>query len=688
MLFSGILAVYLGNQNVIHVSDSQWTTYVGLSLLHEGNPNLNEYEEILARKDFFGVARVDGQYLYKFPIGSAFVAAPVLWAIDLVLPIDLFSYFQENQNRFTSQIELFIASLVTAVTAVFLYLIARYYLPKRNAFFFTLVFAFCTTAWSTASRGLWQHGPSMLMLTITLYLTIRAQEKPSLIQFTGFFLAFSYVIRPTNSIPVLFWSLYIFFRYRRYFLPYLMWATIVAVPFLLYNWNTYHGLLPPYYLPQRLGSDSHFAEALLGNLVSPGRGLFIYSPFFVLIGFVLIKRTIHRKITSLEWLLLCIILLHWIMISSFGHWWGGYSYGPRFFTDMLPFLMFLLIPLFRGWGTDYAPVLQGMLLVLIAFGFFVHARGALVFAAGIEWSWDTGSVANVDADPSRLWDWSDPAFLRGFVPGRLERVSEVPVILQAQSAQQEIVFTVDVHNPGHHAISLQFETPERIYLNEDLWAAENGRIQQLPAFTEAQLPFAANLAGLPDGLHSLGGIRLLPIAEDETVAEDKAIILPVSVVIGENTAVSQIAVVPPDILINGTAPTAASNQLYAVYGPGWFDRETLDVYAWRWASSPATIFVYAPVKMDVLLQATAVSLFTPDDSGATTFTITFNDNAPVNTPVTLNHPFAATGQLNEGWNRILIVSEAGSFRPSDRDPANSDMRQLGFAVDNIQLLTR
>ena len=135
LLFSGILAVYLGNQNVIHVSDSQWTTYVGLSLLHESNPNLNEYEEILARKDFFGVARVDGQYLYKFPIGSAFVAAPVLWAIDLVLPIDLFSYFQENQNRFTSQIELFIASLVTAVTAVFLYLIARYYLPKRNAFF-------------------------------------------------------------------------------------------------------------------------------------------------------------------------------------------------------------------------------------------------------------------------------------------------------------------------------------------------------------------------------------------------------------------------------------------------------------------------------------------------------------------------------------------------------------------------
>lgn len=683
VLFLGILAVYLSSRDVIHISDSQWSTYAGLSLLHEGNLNLNEYESVLARKDFYGVQQIGEQYLYSFPIGSSLVAVPILWLYDLFSPVDLFSYFQANQDNFTNEVELTVASIVTAVTAVIIYLIGRCYLSRSHALFFTLVFAFCTATWSTTSRGLWQHGPSMLMLAITLYLTIRAQDKPALIQFTGFFLAFSFVIRPTNSIPVFCWSIYVFIRYRKYFLPYLLWAAVVAVPFLLYNWNTYHTLLAPYYLPQRLGSNSHFAEALAGNLLSPARGLLIYSPFFVLLGFVLVPRIIKRKMSDLEWLLLTIILLHWMMSSSFAHWWGGHSYGPRFFADMLPFLMFLLLPLFRGWGTDYSPVLHGALLILVALGLFVNARGALVYAAGIEWNWEQGSTANVDADPSRLWDWSDPPFLRGLVPGRLELLLEAPIMLRPAPEQVEIAFSVAVQNPGHSTVNWKVETPERIHLNQQGTNPD----QQLLPFSVTQLPFVANVAGLPAGLHSLGAIHIAPIAEGDAEQRNEVLVLPVSVMVGAETAVSQNPTLPSDILVNGAPPTAAENQLYALFGSGWFDRESLDNYAWRWASSPATVLVYAPVNMDILLQATAVSLFTPDNSQTTTFTIIFNDQPPADIPATLNHPFTVSGQLHQGWNRILIESQAGSFRPAEYDPENSDMRPLSFAVDNIQLLT-
>jgi hypothetical protein len=55
-------------------------------------------------------------------------------------------------------------------------------------------------------------------------------------------------------------------------------------------------VLPPYYLPGTavtVGDNSTFGEALLGNLISPARGLFVFSPvlIFAIGGFWLAMRT-------------------------------------------------------------------------------------------------------------------------------------------------------------------------------------------------------------------------------------------------------------------------------------------------------------------------------------------------------------------------------------------------------------
>jgi hypothetical protein len=47
---------------------------------------------------------------------------------------------------------------------------------RRWAFAVAMVFAFGTAAWSTASRGLWQHGPSMLCLAVAAYLAMRSRR--------------------------------------------------------------------------------------------------------------------------------------------------------------------------------------------------------------------------------------------------------------------------------------------------------------------------------------------------------------------------------------------------------------------------------------------------------------------------------------------------------------------------------
>jgi hypothetical protein len=192
-------------------------------------------------------------------------------------------------------------------------------------------------------------------------------------------------------------------------------AAIVAVPFLILNWTTYHALLPPYYLPGRLGTNSAFLEAMAANLVSPARGLFIYSPVFLASVAGVLLKVRDKELGKLDVPLLAILFLHWAAISSFEHWWGGHSFGPRFFCDMVPYLTYLtggaIARLLRSVGR--ARVVYAICFaLLVEASVFTHGRGALSRAT---YAWNRKPVS-VDRYPSRIWDWRDAQFMRGLLP--------------------------------------------------------------------------------------------------------------------------------------------------------------------------------------------------------------------------------------------------------------------------------
>ena len=308
-------------------------------------------------------------------------------------------------------IEELVASLLVAFTTVVLYKLSLVMLKRAHiSVFLALVFAFGTSAWSTASRALWQHGPSMLMLAIALYVLIAATTRPRLVMVAGLPLALSFVIRPTNAIPILLISIYVYARHRNYFVWYLLCALPIAAGFVLYSLTIYGHPLPAYFVPDRLGvlqGRGAYAYVLAANLVSPNRGLFIFTPMllFSVLGFVVARKNL------LDNLLFALILLHWFAISSFRHWWGGWQFGPRFFTDMLPFLFYFLI-----LAVQWIDSLQGRgrafaVSVFLAFslaGMFIHYRGANSWST-ILWN---ATPVDVDAMPTRVWDWSDIQFLR------------------------------------------------------------------------------------------------------------------------------------------------------------------------------------------------------------------------------------------------------------------------------------
>jgi hypothetical protein len=238
-------------------------------------------------------------------------------------------------------------------------------------------------------------------------------EPIALAAWAGAALAFAYIVRPTNAIPLALGAAWVAWNHPRRLPGCLAAIAAVLGPWLMLNRHVYHAWLPPYYHASRFNGNPFFWDAFIGYIVSPGRGLLVYSPvlIFAVAGVALKIR--RRQFTTLDLSLVACVLLHWIATSKVNAvWWGGDSYGPRFFTDMLPYLIYWMVP-FIAWletavgrrrlaaGAIFAATLTVSVLM--------HAQGVFNPAA-IAWSHDP---APIEMDPLRLWDWRRPPFLAG-----------------------------------------------------------------------------------------------------------------------------------------------------------------------------------------------------------------------------------------------------------------------------------
>jgi hypothetical protein len=356
-----------------------------------------------------------GAHTYsRYPIGPSLLAVPAVAFAAWINPKFEASIRQTLPDGF----EKAIASFYGAVAATLLFwVIFLRFKDLRITLATALIFALGTSMWSTATRALWQHGPLNLMLIITMLLLLAARRRAALAQYAGVSLALSFVMRPTAAIPIAVFSAYIFVCYRPLFGRFIFWAACIAIPWIAYNVLTWGMVLPPYYLLLASGTvevpgmDTALGEALLGNLISPARGLFIFSPvlIFAISGFWLAMRDRDERPLHLAFAL--VIVLHWVLVSNFKPWWGGFSFGPRIMTDVLPFLAYFLAFTLQWCMSAYSwrrATATACIAGLAAVSVFIHAQGALRSAP---YQWNVLPV-RVDDEPARIWDWNDLQFAR------------------------------------------------------------------------------------------------------------------------------------------------------------------------------------------------------------------------------------------------------------------------------------
>lgn len=400
LLFSALLAVYLANGKTLGSGDTLPARYLPLSLLREGTFYLDTFPFLYdgrAQAERRGglpyyVVRAKDHYVSWYPVGAPLLAVPIY------APAVLWGISPESQSL--AILEKLSAAVLVALSAVLLYLVLLRLTTRFVSLALVAVYALGTSNFSISSQALWQHGPSQLALVAALYCLVRARDESWWVALAGLPLAFSVVIRPANVLVALPLAAYVSWQHHRQVVGVVVTALPAMVFQLWYNVvyfdDPFHTQLSP--LASPLWRTALF-EGLGGVMISPGRGLLVYSPVFVL-SVVGIARAWRSGGDPLLRTLSVGAVLTIFMYSKWAKWWGGYTYGPRLLADLSPVFVLGILPLAdwliqrRAWQVTFS--------LLTAWSIGAHAMGTFV-DDHVAWNWRV----DVEAHPERLWWWGD-----------------------------------------------------------------------------------------------------------------------------------------------------------------------------------------------------------------------------------------------------------------------------------------
>ncbi|MBX9789115.1 MAG: hypothetical protein K2Y37_09390 [Pirellulales bacterium] len=416
LLFLGLLACYHANRDVYPLADSLISMLQTESLLHEGNLSLSKTEAasvmqwrlrddpdrttidllylddhlrhlvdegllVAVAPSFYArPTTIPGEYINVFLPGAAITAVPVFGGIEF------FSGPLTDRPRAFWFASKWVASLCVAASAVYVFAAALGFLSRPQAMLVACAYGLGTDVWSMSSQALWQHGPNELFLAMGVFHLTRIDRGIGHAVLCGLANAAATWCRPTGAIVVVAVGAYLAVANRRALAAYLLSGLPLAIALLGYNWHYLGG-------PLRFGQTDIEALALAktgngaiwqtplwlgaaGLLVSPSRGLFVFSPLLLatLPGMYLIfRRDTYRTLRPL----VVATVLIWCVESRHFDWWGGWSYGYRHIVDTMPLLTLLLVPVLptmlrrRGWA--------GIFGLLLIWSIGVQALGALAY---------------------------------------------------------------------------------------------------------------------------------------------------------------------------------------------------------------------------------------------------------------------------------------------------------------------
>ncbi len=145
---------------------------------------------------------------------------------------------------------------------------------------------------------------------------------------------------------------------RRWLLPVAAFCApilLTGLALLAFNLSRYGDPFNTGYLETETFS-AIWLDGLAGQLFSPGRGLFLFSPILLLSVAGVVPFFRRRRAETL--LALSVILIHLLLYGKWFMWHGGYAWGPRFIIPTLPFWALLIAPILQFTIYDFEFTLE------------------------------------------------------------------------------------------------------------------------------------------------------------------------------------------------------------------------------------------------------------------------------------------------------------------------------------------
>jgi hypothetical protein len=412
LIFLGLLALYCSNLRVLAAGDSFPTRVLPFSILREGNLDLNEFTWERTRNGRLPYyLHGTGKHLYSVST----IATPIVVTPLYIVPAWLLAHYSIPYDDVRARLLIVVmerlsAATLTALSALVVFLTLDRLVARNWAIALTLIYGLGTSAWSISSQALWAHALAGLALSVLCWVFLTPEHRRlsfALAGLAGVAAAFAVANRPPVIVFAALAAVWIWRDNRARLFAFAAPPALGAAALLAYNISVFRTVAGGY--EQLNQFSSTVLEGIAGLLVSPNRGLLTYTPvmIFAFAGAVRVWRK-----PAPEWMRLLVIGLglHVLIYGGFSEWWAGYTFGPRYFCDVLPALVLLLVyglvPLWRR------PVWRAVAVVLIAYGVAVQAIG--VYFADDDWN---RHPVPLEVQPRRVWDWSDLQIARAMASG-------------------------------------------------------------------------------------------------------------------------------------------------------------------------------------------------------------------------------------------------------------------------------
>ena len=403
----------LSNGSILGAIDTLPVIPTAVSLVREGNWDVSEFDRAGPRSL---IRNRDGQVLLcyqargdrihsAFPSGMVLFAAPVA-GLARLCGADL------DQHMVHLRLEKITAALVASLCLGLFFLTACCLGSAQASAVATLLLAVSSGIYTTVGLGLWQHGGIVFWTLVALLVEFASAGSPSrmgsVIQ--GIACGALLMCRPTAALGVAGLGTWIFIRSRRRALLTMAVAAAAYLPCIALYESLYGNVFGPSTINQNMtGSLWQFGrvETIAGVLWCPARGLFVYQPWAILSILALVPgvrslaRQSGRRAQPAGWLGYCLTVAtaHCFLISAWHDWSGGYCWGSRLLTDIVPLLGLLSVPAIEA--LCQTPRTRTVIVALAVTGALTHLPCTYLNAAS--WNYVTDHKGD-------LWSWSHAPF--------------------------------------------------------------------------------------------------------------------------------------------------------------------------------------------------------------------------------------------------------------------------------------